>query len=230
VPRLRVTSPQPPSVRQRIAAAQERDECLSGLLRNNVAALDRPVLLRRFDRAKRGLEVEDHSFVNKEPWLMASWMNSGETAADNAVASVAIEDVDLASQSSARVLISARTPQAVESLARRIHGAGPRARLPFGHIDGAAFPVQRDVLKEYCANVLAAATGGSVFVSAVEGLPLVVQDALIELLDELEWARGPAAGVRLISGTTVSLFDRVAAGAFSDRLFYRLNIIHVSNS
>jgi len=195
VPRLRVTSPQPPSFRQRIAAAQERDECLSGLLRNN----------------------------------LATWMNSVRTAeGDNAC--VAIEDVDLASGSPARLLISARTPQAVETLARRIHGAGPRARFPFGHIDGAALPVQRDALKEYCANVLAVATGGSVFVSAVEEIPRVVQDALIEVLDELERARRPAASVRLISGTTVSLFDRVAAGAFSDRLFYRLNVIHVSSS
>jgi hypothetical protein len=36
VPRLRVTSPQPPSFRQRTATAQERDECLSGLLPNNL--------------------------------------------------------------------------------------------------------------------------------------------------------------------------------------------------
>jgi hypothetical protein len=36
VPRLRVTSPQPPSFRQRIATAQERDECLSGVLPNNL--------------------------------------------------------------------------------------------------------------------------------------------------------------------------------------------------
>jgi hypothetical protein len=32
VPRLRETSPQPPSFRQRIAAVQERDECLCGFL------------------------------------------------------------------------------------------------------------------------------------------------------------------------------------------------------
>jgi len=31
-----VTSPQPPSFRQRIATVQERDECLSGLLLNNL--------------------------------------------------------------------------------------------------------------------------------------------------------------------------------------------------
>jgi hypothetical protein len=35
VARLRVTSPQPPSFRQRTAAAQERDECLPGLLSND---------------------------------------------------------------------------------------------------------------------------------------------------------------------------------------------------
>ena len=30
-----------------------------------------------------------------------------------------------------------------------------------------------------------------------------------------------------MSGTTVSLLDRVASGTFSDRLFYRLNTIHL---
>jgi hypothetical protein len=39
VPRLRVTSPQPPSFPQRIGAAQEREECLSGLLPNNSPTL-----------------------------------------------------------------------------------------------------------------------------------------------------------------------------------------------
>jgi DNA-binding NtrC family response regulator len=34
--------------------------------------------------------------------------------------------------------------------------------------------------------------------------------------------------VRLIFGTTVSLLDRVTAGTFSDRLFYRLNVIHLT--
>jgi hypothetical protein len=36
VPRLRVTSPQPPCFRQRIATAEERDACLSGFLPNNL--------------------------------------------------------------------------------------------------------------------------------------------------------------------------------------------------
>src|SRR4029078_7961200 len=39
---------------------------------------------------------------------------------------------------------------------------------------------------------------------------------------------GTSNGVRLISGTTVSLLDRIAAGTFSEQLFYRLNIIHLT--
>ncbi|HXV09794.1 MAG TPA: sigma 54-interacting transcriptional regulator [Burkholderiales bacterium] len=64
-------------------------------------------------------------------------------------------------------------------------------------------------------------------VSAVEDMPSAAQDAFIDLLAALESARRPSAAVRLISGTTVSLLDRVTAGTFSERLFYRLNIIHL---
>jgi transcriptional regulator of aromatic amino acid metabolism len=39
--------------------------------------------------------------------------------------------------------------------------------------------------------------------------------------------RDPSVAVRLMAGTTVSIRDRIADGAFSERLFYRLNIIHV---
>jgi hypothetical protein len=40
VPRLRVTLPQPPSYRKRIATAEEREECLSGLFPNNSPTFD----------------------------------------------------------------------------------------------------------------------------------------------------------------------------------------------
>ena len=52
-------------------------------------------------------------------------------------------------------------------------------------------------------------------------------DLRIDLLGGLQSARMSSAAARLISGTTVSLLDRVAAGTFSERLFYRLNIIHL---
>jgi DNA-binding NtrC family response regulator len=131
------------------------------------------------------------------------------------------------SRSPARLLITAPTQQGVENLARRIHGAGRRARFPFVQTWAVKLPVGPELLKEYCARLLDSAAGGSLLVSAVEEMPAIVQDAMIDLLGGLESARMSSDAVRLISATTVSLLDRVAAGTFSERLFYRLNIIHL---
>jgi len=58
-------------------------------------------------------------------------------------------------------------------------------------------------------------------------MPASVQVLLVELLADLQSARAPSAAVRLIWGTTASLLDRIAAGTFSDLLFYRLNLLHL---
>ena len=58
-------------------------------------------------------------------------------------------------------------------------------------------------------------------------MPAVVQESLIETLAQLQGASDPVDAVRLIAGTTVVLHDCIVAGTFSERLFYRLNIIHV---
>jgi DNA-binding NtrC family response regulator len=137
------------------------------------------------------------------------------------------EDEDVAGRSAARLLITASTQRGVETLARRIHGAGRRAQFPFVRTWAGDLPVAPQALREYCCGVLDAAAGGSMLIAAVEEMPPPVQDALIDLLAGLEVTRGPAAAVRLISGTTVSLLDRVAAGTFSERLFYQLNVIHL---
>jgi two-component system, NtrC family, C4-dicarboxylate transport response regulator DctD len=152
--------------------------------------------------------------------------SAGEQA-DHARALLAVGDVLAACRSSARLLITASTQQSVETLARRIHGNGPRAQSPFVVTSARELAVGAQALKEDCARFLDAAAGGSVLVSAVEEMPAAVQEVLIDLLAGLESARRPSAAVRLISGTTVSLLDRVAAGTFSSRLFYRLNIIHL---
>ena len=155
-------------------------------------------------------------------------MHNVETAGpDQGGAWFAIEDEDVAIRSPASLLITAPTQQAVEILARRVHETGPRAQFPFVHRWAGDLSGEPEVLKEYCTHVLAAAAGGSLLISAVEEMPPAVQDTLSELLAELAFARRPSAEVRLIAGTTVSLRDRVAAGRFSERLFYRLNIIHL---
>ena len=166
--------------------------------------------------------------VSGRPDFMELSMHSVGTAErDNAVAWLAFEDEDVASRSRARLLVTAPTQHGVETLARRVHETGPRAQFPFVHTWAGDLPVEPRVLKEYCTGVAAAAAGGSVLISGVEEMPPAVQDALSELLAGLENAPAPCTEVRLISGTTVSLLDRVTAGTFSDRLFYRLNVIHL---
>ena len=153
--------------------------------------------------------------------------NPGTVERRDALALLAVADEEVASQSPARLLITASTQQEVETLARRVHGTGPRAQFPFVQTWAGELPAGPELLKEYCARFLDAAAGGSVLVSAVEEMPAAVQDALIDLLGGLESTRRPAAAARLISGTTVPLLDRVTAGTFSERLFYRLNMIHL---
>lgn len=136
-------------------------------------------------------------------------------------------DEEVARRCAARLLISASTAGGVETIARRIHEAGPRARRPFLHLWACDFPIEPEVLREYCSSVLDRAAGGSLLIDGVEEMPSTVQDTLIELLAGLEFSRRPRDAVRLISGTTVSLLERIAGGTFSGQLFYRLNIIHL---
>lgn len=139
----------------------------------------------------------------------------------------AIEGEDLAGRCAARLLISGTTGPAVETVARRIHAASARRDLPFIRVRAAGLPNEPGELRATCSRLLDVAMAGTLMMSDVETMPPLVQDRLIELLDELELARRPAAAVRLVSGTTALLFDLVAAGRFSRKLFYRLNTLHV---
>jgi DNA-binding NtrC family response regulator len=137
------------------------------------------------------------------------------------------DDERVAAQTSARVLISGATSQYVAIVARRVHMLGDRERFPFVEAGASALPPEAGRLTTCCAALLDAAAGGSMLLSDVEEMSPQVQEHLIELLARLAFEREPSAAVRLISGTTVSLLDRVVAGAFSARLFYQLNVIHI---
>ena len=139
----------------------------------------------------------------------------------------AIQDEDTAGRSDAPLLITASTPTQVEALARRIHQGSVRSGAPFVQVRAGALSTDRPTLRERCSALLDTAGGGSLFVTDVEEMPADTQGVLIDVFDALQHARAPVAAVRFISGTTVSLVDRVVAGTFSEKLFYRLNVIHL---
>jgi hypothetical protein len=65
----------------------------------------------------------------------------------------------------------------------------------------------------------------AVVIHCVEALDETQQAAVMALVADLSSA--PAGACRLITTTSVSLFDRVVEGRFDPELFYRLNEIHI---
>jgi DNA-binding NtrC family response regulator len=147
--------------------------------------------------------------------------------AQGAVAWRCIEGEDLARRSAARLLITAPSSYAVEVIARRVHAASMRADCPIVCTRAGELPSDPAMLKATCASLLDAAAGGTLLITDIETMLAPVQNCFIEVIEELERGRDPAAAVRLVTATTVFLYDRVATHRFSERLFYRLNILHV---
>jgi len=123
-------------------------------------------------------------------------------------------DLQCAVSTTSPVLISA-APDMMDTIAARIHRQGPNRKAPFLIIDCARthHPEQLEVAFS------AAEPRGTVFLRDVERLSPVLQAQL--------YFRIVPLGVRVIAGTGINLLDAAAVGAFDERLFYRLNQIHL---
>ena len=141
----------------------------------------------------------------------------------------AVEDEALAATSTTTtMLITADSAVAVEHLARRIHGASARATSPFALVAATGLSSDRATLTQTCDTLLDVVGGGSLLITDVEHMPADAQSCLIETFDGLQSAREPVHRMCLMAGTTTVLHDRIADGTFSERLFYRLNTIHLT--
>ena len=142
----------------------------------------------------------------------------------------AVEDEPLAATSATgTMLITADCAADVELLARRIHAASARAALPFAVVAAAGLSIDRAILTQTCGTLLDRIRGGSLLITDVERMPAFVQTCLIDTFAGLQSAREPAPRMLLVGGTTINLHDRIADGTFSERMFYRLNTIHVDS-
>ena len=139
-----------------------------------------------------------------------------------------LDDEKLASLSTVPLLLTAPTRTHVIRLAHRVHRNGLGVAAPFVETRANTLPTSTiDVLQQRCAALFCRAAGGSLVLMDVESMPSLVQEPMLVLLCEQQETRDAAKRVRLISGTTVPLFERVVAGTFSADLFYRLNVIHL---
>jgi DNA-binding NtrC family response regulator len=136
------------------------------------------------------------------------------------------EDELLAVRYRLPLLISARCAGTVTTVARRVHIAALGAAAPFVAFPASELLEVRQQFAEQWTMLMDAGRGGSVFITDVDEMSVPVQMLFAEALARRCAARS-AFAARLITGTTVSLADRVRAGQFSEELLYRLNVIHL---
>jgi len=114
----------------------------------------------------------------------------------------------------------------VTTVAKRIHLAAFGQRAPFITFPASGFRERPEQFADQWSLLMRAGHGGSILITKVDEMPIPAQALFAESQDQLRGTR-PHLAARLITGTTVSLLDRVNVGQFSEDLLYRLNAIHL---
>jgi CBS domain-containing protein len=142
-------------------------------------------------------------------------------------ASAVAEQLLLTTEVDVPVLITAESPVERQTCARAIHDAIHGDQGPFVTVDAAS--LENHVVP---AQSLERGCGGTLYLDDVAELGAGAQAHLLAWLEERAqsplWSRADACrGLRLIAGASRHLERECASGIFCERLFYRLNIIHI---
>jgi DNA-binding NtrC family response regulator len=143
------------------------------------------------------------------------------------------------------VLIAGETGTGKELIARAIHHQSPRRDNPFVVVNLAAIPetlVESELFGHEKGAFTGAhrrrlgkfelAHGGSIFLDEIGSLRLEAQAKLLRVLQEHEVERLGGTqtikvDVRVLAATNTDLKRAIAAGAFRDDLYYRLNVVAI---
>ena len=178
--------------------------------------------------------------------LRAALAPQGELIGESRALNAVREQIAQVAPTEARVLITGESGTGKELVAAAIHGGSRRASKPFITVNCAAIP--RDLVEsEMFGHERGAftgatdrrigrfelATGGTLFLDEIGDLSLEAQAKLLRTLETGELQRLGAekstrVNVRLVAATNRNLEQAVAAGAFREDLFFRINVFPVA--
>ena len=147
--------------------------------------------------------------------------------------------------SDANVLITGEHGTGKEIVARLLHAASGRARMPlvalnagglpegtfeseiFGHVKGAFTDARMDRIGRF-----ELANGGTLFLDEIANVPLRQQAKLLRVIETGELERVGSSqtrrvDVRILSATNALLHDEAKAGNFREDLLFRINTVEI---
>jgi transcriptional regulator with GAF, ATPase, and Fis domain len=168
----------------------------------------------------------------------------GIVGASRALTNV-IRLIEQVSTARSTVLITGETGTGKELVARAVHGASARHRMPFVTVNCAAIPATL-LESELFGHVRGAftgaafnrkgrflrANGGTILLDEIGTMGTDLQSKLLRVLQEREIEplgaeRTVPIDVRVVAATNRDLHQLVTAGLFQEDLFYRLNVIPI---
>jgi len=153
-----------------------------------------------------------------------------------------LERARMAAATDASVLVLGETGTGKEMLARAIHAASPRARMPFVAVNSGALPrelaeselfgVRKGAFTGAYADapgIFTAASGGTVFLDEIGEMPKEVQVKLLRVLQEHELrpvgsTRAVPIDVRVVAATNRTLTD-LRSTLLREDLYFRIATI-----
>jgi len=147
--------------------------------------------------------------------------------------------------SDANVLITGEHGTGKEIVAKLLHVASPRSRMPlvavnagglpegtfeseiFGHVKGAFTDARTDRVGRF-----ELANGGTLFLDEIANVPIRQQAKLLRVLETGELERVGSSqtrrvDVRVLSATNANLHEEAAAGNFREDLLFRINTVEI---